>query len=162
MSNSDANRTLKGRLTRFLAGVLGGEPNQLARAGRHPDLDSVMKRLSLLGEEEVLLLAESWEREDDEARRRAWDKGLVAIEVFGAQQLLEDVREVVAEWARARSSDFQGIGGLMGSAGASAMVRQAAAPAVLDKAVAILGRDGLDTNDLGVLSRPWDGLAGRD
>jgi hypothetical protein len=155
---SDANRSLSGRLTRFLAGMLGGEPNYLSRPDRREDLEALIARTASLTDDELAMLAEDWEREDPALRRQAWTKARSVIEQSGNNEVLDSFRQELGAWALARGSDFHGVGGLLGNPGASTTGRQGAAPAIIDKAAAILASDGLDEAEHSVLARPWDSL----
>jgi hypothetical protein len=154
----DANRSLSGRLTRLLAGMLGGEPNYLSRPDRRDELDALIARTATLTDDDLALLTEGWEREDPELRRQVWTKARSVIERSGYSDVLEDFRHELGAWALARGSDFHGIEGLLGKAGAPASGRQAAAPAIIDKAAALLASDHLDEAERSVLARPWDSL----
>lgn len=144
------------RLTRLTARLFGGEANYLS--SRHPDLDSLMATMKSLTDADLVLLANSWQRENDEVRRKAWTNALRSIDDAGHRDALDEVRNAVGVWAQSRPSDFQGVEGLLGDAGVPASWRQAAAPAIIDKAAAILSRELLDESDYLVLARPWDSL----
>ena len=144
------------RLTRLFGGIFGGEPNYLRI--RHPDLDSFMGTMSSLGDDDAQVLAELWDREDADARQVAWANARKAIEEAGHVEALDEFRAAVGAWAQSRPGDFQGIQGFLGSSGAPASGRQAAAPAIIDKAAAILGRHAMTEVDYLVLARPWDSL----
>ncbi len=120
------------------------------------ELDALISGMSSLTDDDVLVLTELWQREDGDVRRQAWMKAQAAMKDSGNEKALDRLRQTVGEWTQARSSDFQGLQGLLGSAGMSATARQAAAPAIIDKAVAILGRDRLDQAEYMALSRPWN------
>lgn len=119
------------------------------------ELDALLASLDLLTDDDVWFLADLWQQEDAAARRRAWAKAKVAIERNGSDRELTRVRSAVGEWMQATRSDFQGIDGLLGSAGPGAGNRRTAAPAYIDAAAAILAGDELEGEDRDVLLRPW-------
>ena len=121
-------------------------------------LDELQASMDLLSDDDVVFLAELWEKEDEDARRSAWVKAKAAIESTGLMRDLDRVRIAVGEWMQAGASDFQGIEGLLGGAGGPAGARRAAAPAFIDYAAATLAGDALDETDRGVLVRPFESL----
>lgn len=121
-------------------------------------LDELQASMDLLSDDDVVFLAELWEKEDQAARRSAWMKAKAAIDSAGLLRDLDRVRIAVGEWMQASSSDFQGIDGLLGGTGGPAGARRAAAPALIDYAAATLAGDALDESDRGVLVRPWSSL----
>lgn len=118
-------------------------------------IDELLASMDLLADDDVVFLAELWEKEDEDARRSAWMKAKAAIESAGLMRDLDRVRISVGEWMQASSSDFQGIDGLLGGAGGPAGARRAAAPAFIDYAAATLAGDVLDESEREVLVRPW-------
>ena len=151
------DQSLATRLTRLFAGVFGGEANQLSPR-KAVELEPLIARMSSLNDEDVQLLIDAWEREDPDARTRAWADAQLVIKRRRLDRTLDDFRQAVGQWAMPRATDFQGVEGLLARADLSATDRQIAARAILDKAVAILGRDGLSQDDLLVLSRPWSSV----
>jgi hypothetical protein len=122
------------------------------------EIDELLASMELLSDDDVVFLAELWEKEDEDARRSAWAKAKAAIDGAGQMKQLDRVRISVGEWMQASSSDFQGIDGLLGGAGGPAGARRAAAPAFIDYAAAILSGDALDESERAVLVRPWNSL----
>ena len=155
------NRGLFGQLTRLLAGMFGGEPNLLARPNLGRDLETLIESMYSLDDDEVGQLADSWQREDAATRGRAWSKVQADIAQSARRGELTEFRRIVGAWAAARPSDFQGMEGLLGSAGQAASRRQQAAGAIIDKAASLLGRERLDETESSVLSKPWDSLPGQ-
>lgn len=119
------------------------------------DLDALLASLDQLTDDDVRFLADLWQHQDAAARRRAWAKAKVAIERNGSDRELTRVRTAVGEWMQANRADFQGIEGLLGSAGPVAGGRRSAAPALIDAAAAIAAGDELEGDDRDVLLRPW-------
>ena len=119
------------------------------------ELDSLLASLDLLTDDDVWYLSDLWSKEDDAARRRAWVKAKTAIEQSGLTREMDRIRSSVGSWMQANSADFQGIQGLLGSAGEGASGRRGAAPAFVDAAAAILAGDALDEADQMVLLGPW-------
>jgi hypothetical protein len=115
-----------------------------------------------LTDDDTWLLADLWQREDAAARRSAWSSAKAVIEARANQRALDDVRDAVATWMGAGRTDFQGIEGLLGRAGGVAGGRQAAAPAVIDAAAAILAAGGIEVGEEAVLFRPWRSLSDTD
>src|SRR5688500_10512413 len=151
------NQSLAGRLTRLVAGLFGGEANELSPR-EAVELEPLIASMSSPNDEDVQLLIDAWEREDADARTRAWADAQVALKRRRLDRTLDDFRQAVGQWAMPRATDFQGVEGLLARADLSATDRQIAARAILDKAVSILGRDGLTQDDVLVLSRPWDSI----
>ena len=120
------------------------------------DIDEMLADLATLDEDDVWYLAELWQAEDAAARQRSWAKAKKRIEATGREPLLAEVRGAVGSWMKAGQSDFSGIHGLLGTASAATGGRQAAAPAIIDAAAAILAGDSLDRDEEDVLLRPWD------
>ena len=123
------------------------------------ELDELLASLDLMSDDDVWYLADLWSKEDEAGRRRAWVQAKAAIEKAGLTRELDRIRSSVGSWMQANSSDFQGIEGLLGSAGAGASGRRGAAPVFIDAAAAILAGDALDERDRSVLLGPWRGLA---
>jgi hypothetical protein len=115
----------------------------------------VLDELDTLSEEDLLLLAQLWSEEDDDARRRAWQRAKAAIERSGLTDVLDGARADVGSWLKASQSDFHGVLGLLGREGGHVSARQSAAPAVLDAVAAALAEHDLFSEDHAVLSRPW-------
>ena len=155
----DARRTLTQRLTRVVGALLGGEPNDSPSPYQNEAIEALIGRVWSLRDDDLQLLGEAWDREDSALRRHAWEKARDVIADRKHDATLDYVRREVAAWALARRSDFRGVEGVLGGAGAPAGGRQAAAPAIVDKAVAILAGDRLDEAERGVLDRPWDSLS---
>jgi hypothetical protein len=122
------------------------------------DIDELLASMDMLDDDHVAHLAELWEKEDGDHRRRAWMKAKPAIERASLMSELDKVRSSVSSWMQANSSDFQGIEGLMGGSGGPAEARRAAAPAFIDYAAAILAGDALDDAERRVLVNPWSAL----
>jgi hypothetical protein len=122
------------------------------------DLDELLASLDLLSDDDVWYLADLWSKEDEAGRRRAWVKAKTAIERTGLARELDRIRSSVGSWMQANASDFQGIEGLLGSAGAGASGRRGAAPAFIDAAAAILAGEALDERDRSILLGPWRAL----
>lgn len=122
------------------------------------EIDELLASMDMLADEDVDFLAEMWEKEDQDARGKAWAQVKPAIEKAGLMKDLDRVRMSVGEWMRTSASDFQGIEGLMGSSGGPAGARRAAAPAFIDAAAAILAGDALEDDEKQVLIRPWRAL----
>jgi hypothetical protein len=118
----------------------------------------ILARLERLSDDDVRTLAHAWHRQDATTRRRAWTHAMVAIAEAGREEALNELRESVTAWMRARRSEFGGLGGLLGQMAETAAARRAAAPAILDAGAALLAMDALDPDDVAVLSRPWKTL----
>jgi hypothetical protein len=122
-------------------------------------LDLLLEDLGPLTEDDMLVLVEAWEQEDEAVRRRAWGRAKEEIRRRGLDRSLEHARHTVARWAAASRSDYHGIGGLLGLPTNGARLRMAAAPAILDAAVALIAERGLDEVERATLMRPWQALA---
>jgi hypothetical protein len=118
-------------------------------------VDRLLDELPRLSEEDLLLLAQLWSDESDEARRRAWQRAKAAIERSGLTAVLDGARQDVGNWLKASQADFHGVLGLLGREGGHVSARQSAAPAVLDAVAATLAEHDLFSEDYDVLSRPW-------
>ena len=129
---------------------------------RTDEIDRLLAHLDELTDDDVWFLADLWQHEDSAARQRAWMRAKAAIEAAGYAKALNDVRAAVGDWMKATRADFHGIEGLLGSASGVTGGRQAAAPAAIDAAAAILAGDALDKDDQAVLSRPWQTLVSED
>jgi hypothetical protein len=117
-------------------------------------VDQLLDELPLLSEYETLIMAQLWADENDEARRRAWQRAKPAIRRTGLDDLLSRAREEVAVWMRASQADFAGLAGLLGREGGHVSARQSAAPAVLDAIAATLAQRELHSADYDLLLRP--------
>jgi 2-keto-3-deoxy-galactonokinase len=118
-------------------------------------VDRLLDELPLLSEYETLIMAQLWSDEDDEARRRAWQRAKPAIRRTGLNDVLDRARDEVATWMRASQADFAGLAGLLGREGGHVSARQSAAPAVLDAIAATLAQRELHSADYDLLLRPW-------
>jgi len=118
-------------------------------------IDELLDQLPGMTSEDALLMAQLWDEEDAEARKRAWQRAKSAIERARLTEILDRARDDVGFWMQATRSDFQGIGGLLGQEGDHVSVRRAAAPAVLDAVAALLAERDLQESDFDLLTRPW-------
>jgi hypothetical protein len=126
------------------------------------ELDTLLASMDLMTDDDAWFLADQWGLEDAAERKRAWASAKTAIEERGLMKELDRVRGSIGGWMAASKSDFQGVAGLMGSAGSGAGARQSAAPALVDAVAALLAGDGLSDDEAGVLLRPWQALGGEE
>ena len=122
------------------------------------ELDTLLASLDLMTDDDAWFLADQWNQEDAAARKRAWASVKTVVEKRGLGKELDRLRGSIGGWMAAKSSDFQGIEGLLGSAGSGPGARQSAAPALVDAAAALIAGDGLSDDESGVLLRPWRAL----
>src|SRR5687768_16553915 len=99
------NQSLAARLTGLVARVLGGVANQPPREA--VELEPLIARMSSLNDEDVQLLINAWEREDPDARTRAWADAQLVIKRRRLDGTLDDFRQAVGQWAMPRSTDFR-------------------------------------------------------
>ena len=126
------------------------------------DLDSLLEQLETLHDDDIWLLGEVWRSGDEGARRRAWDHAKKQIPAAGRERDLDRARLEVSRWMRTNPTDFSGIEGLLGQSGGAVQGRQAAAPAIIDAAAAVLAGDALAAEDQDVLLAPWRALEAAD
>ncbi len=126
------------------------------------DVRHLLERMHALTDDDLWLLADMWQREDADARRAAWTRIKSAIKASGDQDALDEVREAITAWMRTGRNDFQGIEGLLGRASGIAVGRQAAAPALIDAAAAMVAAGQIEEQDVAVLIRPWQALEESD
>jgi len=123
----------------------------------NPELDALYARLRRLDPGDLLALAGAYGA-NDPAREAAWQAvhGIVAAGHLEGD--LDRVRATVGTWAaRVGSIAGQQIGSAMGDQPMTD-ARRAAAPAVLDAAVALLLGDRLTADDRTALLRPWESV----
>ena len=119
------------------------------------ELDTLLASLDLITDDDAWFIADQWSQEDAAERKRAWASAKAVIEKRGLMRELDRIRGSIGGWMATKGSDFQGIDGLLGSAGSGAGARQSAAPALVDAVAALLAGDGLSDDEAGVLLRPW-------
>ncbi len=122
-------------------------------------LDDFFSVMTTLPRDQLMALAAA-HSEPDPARERAWAsaRGIIARDGLAAD--VDRLRSVVINWAtRPASSPMQWAEILMADGLLDQDVRRAAAPALLDAAVALFLGESLEAPDRDAMLGPWRGLS---
>lgn len=133
-------------------------------SGRGPHtvetLDDFFSVMATLRRDQLMALAAA-HSEPDPRREQAWASARSIIERDGLAAEVDRLRSEVINWAtRPASSPMQWAEILMADGLLEQDVRRAAAPALLDAAVALFLGEALDAADREAMLRPWHGLSG--
>ena len=129
------------------------------RETRRDEVAHLLEELPYLDRGELLALAGA-QKQDQVARRAAWQAVEDAADAEDGRRTLDRVRHEVAAWATRLGAI---VGDEVGSGLVDLMladVRKAAAPTILDAAAALLYQDARSESDQAVLLGPWHLISG--
>ncbi len=137
-------------------GATRTDPGGRTDMTKTPDpLDEFLATLPSLRLDEFMVLAAA-HRQPDPARDVAWKAARAVIAREGLDAEVEDLRSTIIAWAiQPVSTPTQWAEIPMGSGPAEQDSRRAAAPSLLDAAIALYLGDALDISDRDALLGPW-------
>ena len=118
-------------------------------------LDDFLSDLDDLGQGELLALDAAWRGADPIARRTAWLGASRAAQKHGLAREIEAVCDQTMHWAT-RGDNRPPLYHIVGDDIGWLRLRTAAAPALVDAAVAIAMAPYLNERDREILLEPWD------